>query len=222
MNTGHVFDLGKDADAARPGLLQCTAQGEQVGGAPHKGQHYAGDAALHCDVQVLQIFFRQGRRRNLQPRSRNAFAAEQHSAPHHSALQCVGHGRCYPHQQFAVVQQKLLPGLCRLHQSLRAGNAALPQPHGVAGSQSHRLRQSADAQFRPLQVDEQIPDAGFTDQREPVGVGRKRPVRKIHTDAGHTGVHHPPQDVRLRAGRADGTIKIQNGFPRFCFLPIVA
>ena len=217
MDAGLVFDFGKDADAARPGLLQRTAQGEQVGGTPYKGQHHAGDAALLCNVQVLQIFFGQGRRRHFQPRSGDAFAAEQHPAPHHGALQGIGRSRCYPYQKFAVVQQKLLPRLCCLHQSLRAGNAALSQPHGLAGSQSHGLRQGPDAQFRPLQVDEQIPDACFTDQREPVGVGRKRPVRKIHADAGHTGVHHPPQDVRLRAGRADGTIKIQNGSPDSVF-----
>ena len=125
-------------------------------------------------------------------------------------------------QQLAVIQQQLLPGLYALHQRSRAGDALRAQTHRLPGGQGQRLRQTADAQLRPLQVDEQLFYPGFAQQRQPVLVRCQRPVRKIHADAGHAGLHHLLQKLYIGTGRADGSVKIHNSSCNSRFLSIVA
>jgi len=216
-HTGHVFNFGKDTDIRSPGFFQRMAQGQNICFAAHKRQHHTGNTALLCNFQVLQVFLRQGRRGHRKARCSNAFAALQGAAAHHGAHKGFRQCLCDLHQKLAVVQQKLLSGRSRLYQSCRARYAVCAKAYRAALNQSNRLCQRADAQFRPLQVDQQLTDAGCADHGQPVGVRRQRPVGKIHADAGHAGFHHVLQDRRLCAGRADGTIKIQGSFPRFIF-----
>ena len=151
-----------------------------------------------------------------QPRCRKAFAALQSAAPHHGTLQgrAVGSGNL--HKEPAVVQQEVLARPGRLHQRRRAGNTPLPQPEALPRFQHKGLGQCADAQLRPLQVDEQLGDAHGVDHVQPVFVGRKGPVGKVHADARHASFHHALQGLRLGTGGADGAIKFQK-ITRFRF-----
>ena len=112
---------------------------------------------------------------------------------------------------FSAAQlQQLLTGLHTLHQRRRAGDTLRAQTHSLPGGQGEWLRQTPDAQLRPLQVDEQLFDPGLAQQRQPVLVCRQRPVGKIHADAGHAGFHHLLQKLYIGTGGADGSVKIHN------------
>ena len=132
----------------------------------------------------------------------------QNAAPQYGADQCIRPGGSYFHQQLAVVQQKLLPGAGCLHELDRAGDAACPQLYRAALRQGHWLCQPPDTQLRPLQVDEQIVNAGGVDHCQPVSVFGQRPVGKVHAQAGHADVHKAAQSSGTGAGRADGSIKM--------------
>ena len=107
-----------------------------------------------------------------------------------------------------------------MHQRRRAGDTPLPQPEALAWFQHKGLGQRANAQLRPLQVDEQLGDAHGVDDIQPVFVGRKGPVGKVHADARHASFHHALQGLQLGTGGADGTIKFQKNHP-VSFFPIV-
>ena len=92
----------------------------------------------------------------------------------------------------------------------------MPQPEALARFQHKGLGQRANAQLRPLQVDEQLGDAHGVDDIQPVFVGRKGPVGKVHADARHASFHHALQGLRLGTGGADGAIKFQK-ITRFRF-----
>ena len=62
----------------------------------------------------------------------------------------------------------------------------------------------------------QLGDAHGVDDIQPVFVGRKRPVGKVHADARHASFHHALQGLQLGTGGADGTIKFQK-ITRFRF-----
>ena len=92
----------------------------------------------------------------------------------------------------------------------------MPQPEALAWFQHKGLGQRANAQLRPLQVDEQLGDAHGVDDIQPVFVGRKGPVGKVHADARHASFRHALQGFQLGTGGADGTIKFQK-ITRFRF-----
>ena len=96
----------------------------------------------------------------------------------------------------------------------------MPQPEALPRFQHKGLGQCADAQLRPLQVDEQLGDAHGVDDIQPVFVGRKGPVGKVHADACHASFHHTLQGLRLGTGGADSAIKFQK-ITRFRFFLIV-
>ena len=89
-------------------------------------------------------------------------------------------------------------------------------PEALPRFQHKGLGQCADAQLRPLQVDEQLGDAHGVDHVQPVFVGRKGPVGKVHADARHASFHHALQGLRLGTGGTNGTIKFQK-ITRFRF-----
>ena len=80
------------------------------------------------------------------------------------------------------------------------------------------MGQRANAQLRPLQVDEQLGNAHGVDDIQPVFVGRKGPVGKVHADARHASFHHALQGLQLGTGGANGTIKFQKNHPVSFFL----
>ena len=204
------------------GLCQRLPQVADIRSAAHKGQHDPGNAAIGGDGKVLLVLGGQGGHLDIRPRCCQTFAALQHSAPHYGAHKSIRFRGVHPCQQLAVIQQQLLPGLHAVHQRGRAGDALRAQTHGLSGGQGQRLWQTADAQFRPLQINEQLFDPGFAQQRQPVLVRCQRPVRKIHADAGHTGFHHLLQKLYIGTGRADGSVKIHNSSCNSRFLSIVA
>ena len=140
----------------------------------------------------------------------------QGAAPHHSTLQGSAIGFGHLHKEPAVVQQEVLARPGCMHQCRRAGDTPLPQPEALAWFQHKGLGQRANAQLRPLQVDEQLGDAHGVDDIQPVFVGRKGPVGKVHADARHASFHHALQGLQLGTGGADGTIKFQK-ITRFRF-----
>ena len=215
-----VLDFGKNADLPGPGLFQRPAQGANVLGPPHEGQHHPGNAAGPRQLQVLQVLLRQRGGGHRQPRCRKAFAALQGAAPYHSTLQGSAIGFGHLHKELAVVQQEVLARPGCMHQRRRAGDTPLPQPEALARFQHKGLGQRANAQLRPLQVDEQLGDAHGVDDIQPIFVGRKGPVGKVHADARHASFHHALQGLRLGTGGANGTIKFQKNHP-VSFFPIV-
>lgn len=103
----------------------------------------------------------------------------QGAAPYHSTLQGSAIGFGHLHKELAVVQQEVLARPGCMHQRRRAGDTPLPQPEALAWFQHKGLGQRADAQLRPLQVDEQLGDAHGVDDIQPVFVGRKGPVGRF-------------------------------------------
>ena len=171
-----IFDLGEDLDAARPGFIQCPAEGADVLSSPHKGQHDSRDAAIGGNAQVLMVFRGEGRGRHADAGCGNAFPTMEHPAPQNGAEQCARRGGSRPQQQFSVVQQELLPGGHCLDKRSGAGNAALPQPDGLAFGERKRRGQPPHPQLRALQIDEQAADARFPQQSQPLGVLCQRAV----------------------------------------------
>ena len=80
----------------------------------------------------------------------------QGAAPYHSTLQGSAIGFGHLHKEPAVVQQEVLARPGCMHQRRRAGDTPLPQPEALAWFQHKGLGQRANAQLRPLQVDEQL------------------------------------------------------------------
>ena len=204
------------------GLCQRLPQVADIRSAAHKGQHDPGNAATGGDGKVLLVLGGQGGHLDIRPRCCQTFAALQHSAPHYGAHERIRFRGVHPCQQLAVIQQQLLPGLHILHQRGRAGDALRAQTHGLPGGQGQRLRQTTNAQFRPLQINEQLFDPGFMQHYQPVLVRCQWAVRKIHADAGHAGFHHLLQKLYIGTGRADGSVKIHNSSCNSRFLSIVA
>ena len=222
LHARKVFDFGKDFQPGCTGFCQRLPQAADILSAAHKGQHDPGNAAIGGDGKVFLVLGGQGGHLDVCPRCRQTFAALQHPAPHYGAHERVRLCGVHSCQQLAVIQQQLLPRLHAVHQRSRAGDTLRAQTHGLPGGQGQRLRQTADAQFRPLQVDEQLFDPGFMQHLQPVLVRCQRPVRKIHADAGHAGFHHLLQKLYIGTGRADGSVKIHNSSCNSRFLSIVA
>ena len=216
LHSRKVLDFSKNADLSGPGLFQRPAQGSDVLGTPHEGQHHPGNAAGFRQLQVLQVCLRQCGGGHLQPWRCKAFAALQGAAPHHGTLQGSAVGSGHLHKEPAVIQQEILSRPGRLHQRRWARDTPLPQPEALTRFQHKGPGQCADAQLRPLQVDEQLGDAHGVDNVQPVFVGRKRTVGKVHADARHASFHHALQGLRLGTGGADGAIKFQK-ITRFRF-----
>ena len=107
----------------------------------------------------------------------------------------------------AVVVQRHRPGVALQPVRGRAGGVQLQ----AVGGRGQGLCQRADAQFRPLQVDEQVRNADSLDHCQPVSVFGQRPVGKVHAQAGHADVHKAAQSSGTGAGRADGSIKMHKG-----------
>ena len=222
LHARKVFNFGKNFQLRCTGLCQRLPQVADIRSAAHKGQHDPGNAAIGGDGKVLLVLGGQGGHLDIRPRCCQTFAALQHAAPHYGAHERFRLCGVHTSQQLAVIQQQLLPGLHTLHQRGRAGDALRAQTHGLPGGQGQRLRQTADAQFRPLQINEQLFDPGFMQYHQPVLVRCQRPVRKVHADAGHAGLHHLLQKLYIGTGRADGSVKIHNSSCNSRFLSIVA
>ena len=222
LHARKVFNFGKDFQLRCAGFCQRLPQAADIRSAAHKGQHDPGNAAIGGDGKVLLVLGGQGGHLDVCPRCCQTFAALQHAAPHYGAHERFRLYGVHPCQQLAVIQQQFLPGLHAVHQRGRAGDALRAQTHGLPGGQGQRLRQTTNAQFRPLQINEQLFDPGFAQQRQPVLVRRQRAMRKVHADAGHTGFHHLLQKLYIGTGRADGSVKIHNSSCNSRFLSIVA
>ena len=222
LHARKVFNFGKNFQLRRTGFCQRLPQIADIRRAAHKGQHDPGNTATGGDGKVFLVLGGQGGHLDICSRYGQTFAALQHAAPHYGAHERFRLHGVHPRQQLAVIQQQLLPGLHAVHQCGRAGDALRAQTHGLPGGQGQRLRQTTNAQFRPLQINEQLFDPGLAQQRQPVLVRCQRPMRKIHADAGHASFHHLLQKHCIGTGGADGSVKIHNSSCNSRFLSIVA
>ena len=137
-------------------MIQRRAHGLEIGAIPDKGLHDAGDAVFRREGQVQKIRLRhRGRMQGAAGQGKTLAAlqdaAAQNLCPRRSAV--AGDDL---KQELSVVQQYLLPRNETGESQGGDRDAALAEQRLIAFNERKRMRKRADAQLRPLHVDQKL------------------------------------------------------------------